>query len=67
MHAMMEKLIEHLEVVRVRPCHLKHLALFVLADRINPCLGLIVAGDIEQDFFFLQRALSVLVCTLLDL
>ena len=66
-HAMMEELIEHLEVVRVRPRNLKHLVLFVLADRIDPCLGLIVAGDIEQDFFLLQSALRVLVCTLLDL
>lgn len=67
MHAMMEELIEHLEVVRVRPCHLKHLVLFVLANRINPCLGLIFVSDLVEDFFLLQSALRVLVRTLLDL
>ena len=67
MHSMMEKLVKHLQIVRVRSSYVQILIFFILPYGLNPVFVLIVAGNVKQDFFFLHRTLCVLVRTLLDL
>ena len=66
MTAVVKELVEHHQVMRVRPANFEIGVFHVLAHRSFPQFALVVVCHIEKDFFFLHSTLCIFVCTLLD-